>query len=445
MRRLPRRSAALWLALPLSLLACGQSGTNRAQPIRGLATFGDLAADPERQWICAADEATGRLIVVDVRDGSLQHDVATAGAGIGGLHYDPCHRTLCAAVSTRKRLILYDPVTLLQNSVLNLGVAPFALTSGPAGTIVVVTDGGLLHVDTTTLARTELLAEVAADALVTSDRDAVVAFAAETVSGATIVHRFDLLDLGAPPLDNAAAPLPGKVVELAVDHAGSRLYVGTDVAPGIHVLDAATLAPVDTIDVGDGLTGMALNSTGLRLFWTTQHALVESTVLVEPRLDGPSVALQQPSREGGLCLASNNQDIVVWDAAEQLSTHGIHPFAIRAPAVLRQGETGTMTLHGEPDYFFYLLISLEPAANLIDRHAGADPRLIELSLLAGFSVVLVGQFDANGDATYVDTVPTDLPTPMDTVWQAAQTPSLVAPSFGLSNAMVIRFLGPECQ
>ncbi len=445
MRRPPRRSAALWLALPLSLLACGRSGSNRAEPISGLATFGGFAADPERQWICAADEATGRLIVVDARDGSLKHDVATAGGGIGGLHYDPCRRTLCASVSARDRLILYDPATLIQNSVLNLGAAPFALTAGPDGTIVVVTDGGLLHIDPATLARTELLTTIAPDALVTSDRDAVVAIAAETVSGSTIVHRFDLVNVGAPPVDNAATPLPGKVVALALDHSGDRICVGTDVAPGIHLLDAATLATVDTIDVGDGLTGLAFSSTGLRLFWSTQSALVESTVLVEPRLDGPFIALPQPPRERGLCLATNNQDLVVWDAADQLSTHGIHSFAIRAPAVLRQGETGTMNLKGEPGYFFYILMSLEPEAHLLDRDAGPDPRLIELSLLAGFSVILVGQFDADGDATYIDTVPTDLPAAMDTVWQAAQTPSLVTPDWELSNAIVIRFLAPECH
>jgi hypothetical protein len=370
--------------------------------------LGGLAADPERQWICAADETTGRLVVIDARDGSLKHDVATARAGIGGLLYDPCRRSLCASVSSRNRLILYDPETLDQQSVLHLGVAPFALTAGPGGSFVAVTNNGLLHVDTVTLQRTELLPAIAFDALLTSDRDARTAFAVETVSVGTVVRRFDLLNLGAPPVDNAATPLPGKAVSVALDHFGGRIYVGTDVAPGIHVLDAATLATIDTIDVGDGLTGLVLNGTGLRLFWSTTDPAVESAVLVDPRLDGPFVALPQPPRARGLCLATNNQDVVVWDAADQLSTHGIHPFAIRAPAVLRQGEAGAMTLKGEPGYFYYILESFDAEPYLFDRDAGPDPRLLELSLFAGFFVVTVGQFDADGDATYIDTVPTGL-------------------------------------
>ncbi len=100
-----------------------------------------------------------------------------------------------------------------------------------------------------------------------------------------------------------------------------------------------------------------------------------------------------------------------------------------------------MTLHGDPGSIFLLFQSGGPGSFLLDHAAVADPRLLETSLIQGFGLTVIGQFDANGDAIVTSDVPTDLGDPFDTVWQAAQTPSLDAPSYTLSNAIVIRFLG----
>ncbi|MSR46419.1 MAG: hypothetical protein EXS13_05070 [Planctomycetes bacterium] len=443
MFRSPHRSLAILLALPFFVGACSRSGSNLAQPIAGLAAFGGIAADPARAWVCAADEVSGRLVLVNAEDGSLQNELPSLGGGVGAVLYQACGDTLFAAVSGLNRLIALDPVTLTKRATIKFPSAPYAMAQADGGRLAVVTGDGLLIFDPATLDSTTVLLTIENDALVTSDRNTRFVWAAESVAGATIVRRFDLANLGAAPIDNVATPLTGNVIALATDFGGGQLFVGTDVAPGVHILDSATLAVLGSVDVGDGLTGMALSSTGLRLFYSSIGPLVES-VIVEPRFPGPVVSLPQPPRERGLCIATNNQDIAAWDDSGSLSTHGIHPFSIRAPAVLHQGEDGTLTLHGQPGAYYLLLLSAEPAALIIDSDASVDPRLLELSLALGFAVVVAGQLDANGEASFTDIVPADYPQNIDSVWQAAQTPSLIDPEYTLSNAIVIRFLGPDC-
>lgn len=446
--RHPLRSpapSALLLALPLAVAACNDGNSQAARVLGPQSEFGGLAADPERHWFCVGDAATGQLVVVDGFDGSVRVDVPSTGIGISGLHYDPCTRALYAALSRRGRLQLLDAATLQLRNTLLVPEAPFALASAPGGALLMVTGSGLLHFDPASQARLTLLPAVAPDALLATSRDTTLGFAAETVAGATVVHRFDLTQLGAAPLDNSAAPLAGELVALALDAVAGRLFVGTSSAPGLHILDAATLAVQETIDIGDGLTGMALNTTGLRLFWTTDAPLVES-VIVEPRFEGPSVALSEPPRPRGLRLADDNLTIAAWSSAGTLETAAVRSFWISAPAAFRQGTTGTMKLKGEANAAWFLLLSGEPAPLILDRrNPGPDPRLLELSLSAGFQVAASGTFDANGDATLTDEIPTGLPDPVELVFQAVQTQSLVNRRYTLSNALAIRILGPECQ
>lgn len=444
MTRFPHPSSLLLLALPWLLPACNRGGGSRVvRNVGGLAEFGGLAADPERPWFCAGDATSGRLVVLDAADGDLEHDLISSG-GVGGLLYFPEADSLYAAVSTRNRLVVYDPATLVKQNTLKLSTTPYALAKAPDGNLLMVTAAGLLQFDPATRTANTLLPTIAADALLANDRDATLGFAAETVAGATTVHRFDLTQPGSTPIDNSATPLAGDLVGLAVDFDGALLYVGTNVSPGIHVLDAATLAEVGTIGVGDGLTGMALNSTGLRLFWTGAAALAES-VIVEPLLTGPDVTLTQPPRPRGLAIASDNQALAAWDAAGTLETAEIHPFSIRAPALLRMGDTATMTLHGSPNEAFVLFVSGGVAPFVLDRKPVPNPRLLELSFALGFQAVATGTLDANGEASITDTIPTDLTETIDTVWQAAQTPTLSQPKYTLSNALVIRLLGPAAQ
>ncbi len=440
--RFDRRSMLL-LALPLALPACGNGTSNRARSIGGLADFGALATDPERNRFCAGDAASGRLVVLDAADGQLQFDVPSAGQSVGGLLYEACSRSLYVSISARGRLSTFDPVTMIERSSIRLPSAPFALAEAAEHTLLIVTANGVVHFDPVSRSLTTLLPTIARDALVVSDRDSEVGWVAETVAGATTVHRLDLVNLTTPPTSSAVS-LAGEVVGLAVSWDSSRLYVGTNVAPGIHILDAATLAEVDAIDVGDGLTSLALNSTGLRLFWSTGGPLVES-VIVEPPFVGPTVALLEGPRPRGLELAPNGQDLACWSDLGVLATYDVRTLSLRAPAVLRQGETGTMELHGEPKGAYLVLLSSEPGAFILDPRPVDDPRLVETSLTAGFQVVASGTFDANGDAVLTDVAPTGANEALDTVWQVAQAKSATNPRLTLSNAMVIRFLGPECQ
>lgn len=444
MRPLALSRHALGLALPLLFAACNDGNSQATRVLGPQSAFGGLAADPERHWFIAGDATSGRLVVVDGSDGSLQFDLPGNGIGISGLRYDPCTRSLYAALSRRGRLQVYDPATLVLRNTLLVPEAPFALANAPAGALLMVTTRGLLHFDPATQARTTLLSTVAADALLANSRDATIGFAAETVAGSTVLHRFDLTQLGSAPLDNAATPLAGELIALALDEVAGRLFVGTASAPGLHVLDATTLALLETIDVGDGLSGMALSTTGLRLFWTTDAPLVES-LIVEPRFEGPSVAMLAPPRPRGLTLAEDNQELAVWSADGTLATYAIRDFWMQAPAAFRQGATGTMTLKGEPNAAWFLFLSGEPGPFVLDRQPGPDPRLLELSLSAGFQLAASGTFDANGDATLSDEIPTGLLDPVELVFQAVQTQSLVNRRYTLSNALVIRILGPECQ
>ncbi|MBL8840517.1 MAG: hypothetical protein JNL90_03190 [Planctomycetes bacterium] len=445
MRPLALSRRALVPVLPLLFSACNDGNSQAARVLGPQSEFGGLAADPERHWFIAGDAASGRLVVVDGSDGALQFDLPGNGIGISGLRYDPCTRSLYAALARRGRLQVYDPATLVLRNTLLVPEAPFALANAPAGALLMVTTRGLLHFDPATQARTTLLPAIAPDALLATSRDATIGFAAETFGTTTVVHRFDLTQLGAPPIDNSGDPLDGELVALALDEVAGRLFVGTASAPGIHVLDATTLALQETIDVGDGLTGMALSTTGLRLFWTTDAPLVES-VIVEPRFEGPSVALLEAPRPRGLVLADDNQELAVWSAAGTLATYPIRDFWMQAPAAFRQGATGTMTLKGEPNAAWFLFLSGEAAPLVLDRkNPGPDPRLLELSLSAGFQLAASGTFDANGDATLSDEIPTGLPDPVELVFQAVQTQSLVNRRYTLSNAQVVRILGPECQ
>jgi len=441
---LASRAGGLALSsLLFALTACNDGHSARGRKIGGMANFGGLAADPERPWVCAADSVSGRLVVVDASDGAVQHDFMAQGGSVGGVHYDSCTDSLFVSVTGRARLEVYDPLTLTRRSSLRIKTPSYAVAEAANHRLLLVTDLGLVEFDPAALKRTTVFPGLATDALLATDRDARFSYAAETVGGSTIVRRFDLLDLAAPPLDNLAAPMPGRVVGLAVDFDGARLFVATDLAPGIRILDSTTLAEIGTVDVGDGLVSIALSTTGLRLFFASTAPLIES-VIVLPRYVGPQVPLAAVPRERGICLSTNNEDLTTWDDAGALTSYGIFPFAIRAPTALHMDESGTMTLQGRPNAYYLLFLSGGVAPLILDRKATVDPRMLELALGLGFQLVFNGQLDANGQATITDIVPPNLTDELDTVWQAAQTDSLVKPKYELSNALVIRLHGPDC-
>lgn len=435
------RAVVALSAVALLAPACHRGGSNRARVVGGLAEFGALTADPERPWICAGDALSGRLVAIDAVDGDAVLDVA-AGGGIGGLLHAPVEELLYASLSTRNRLALLDPATMVRRSTLSLPFTPFALAPAPAGQLLVISSAGALLLDPTTRATTTLLASVAPDALAVSDRDAEIGWIAETVGGSTVVHRFDLLHPGDPPVDDAASPLAGELVGLAVAFDGERLCVGTSVAPGIHLLDPTTLAPLGSIDVGDGLTGMALSSTGLRLFWTTRFPLAESAILGTP-WSGPSVALDETPRTRGVALAADNGSLATWDAGGTIETGAIHPLTIHAPAVVHQGRTATLEIEGDPGFAWLVMVSGGAEPFILDRHPGPDPRLIETSFALGFQIALSGQFDGTGRSTIEFDIPTDFTEAVDTVWQVVELPPSPPRRYSFSNGLVVRILGPE--
>lgn len=437
-------------ALAFSLLgallpaACNRGGSQSRRVVGGLADFGALATDGARQRFCAADQLSGRLLVIDPADGDTLFDLQSIGGSVGGLLHDHCSDSCYTAVSSRNRIDVFDPALYFRRSTIRLRASPFAMAPGAGGRLLVVTSAGLIDLDPKTLTQNTLLPTVERDALLVTDRESRFACLVETLNGAAVVNRFDLANLAAPPITSATGTMPGRVIAAALDFDGELLYVATDKAPGIHRLDAATLAQFDTIDVGDGLSGMALSSTGLRLFYSTTGPLVES-IIVEPRLPGPSVTLPDVPRERGVALSATNQELAVWSGDGSITTNGIFEFVIRAPSVLRQGEAGTLTLEGRPNALYFLFLSGGPAPLLLDKPSKPEPRLLELSLVLGYALVAQGQLDGAGRATVEDIVPPGLSNePIDAVWQAAQTDAVFPPRYELSNAMFIRFLGPDC-
>lgn len=438
-----KRHPALFLLLAsLPLAAACNRGGSQGRRIQGtLANFGSLAVDPARQWFAAADAQTGRIVVLDASDGSVEFDLASLGGGVGGIHYDHCSDACFVAVSNRNRVDVLDPRTYLRRATLRLRGSPFAIGAGAPGRLLIVTSSGLIDYDPASLTQNTLLAALDPDARIVTDREQRAAFVGESLAGGeVVVHRFDLDDVTQPPLDSAAGTLPGRLVGLALDFAGQTLWVGTDVAPGLHRLDAATLAPIDTIDIGDGLAGFGLSSTGLRLWTALAGAPLVECRIVEPLLPAHDLPLAEPSRERGVAISADNQALAAWDELGGVTTYPLADFRIEAPAVLKPGEAGTLVLHGRPGALWFLFLSGEPAPFLLDPQSEPDPRLLELSLLSGFAWVAGGAFDATGRAQFDDFAPTGLGGALDVVFQAAQTDSFAPLDYDLSNALVVRIL-----
>ncbi len=439
-----RATSVLLLAASLVSGGCNRGGSQNRRVVGGLANFGALTFDPARQWFSAADSVSGRLVAIDPADGTTRFDVSTVGGSVGGLFQDHCSDSCFTSVTSRNRIDVFDPSLYFRRSTIRLRAAPYAIAEAANHHLLVVTGAGLIELDPKALTQNTLLPSVDRDAFVLSDRELRAGFLVETLNNGAVVNRFDLQNVTGAPVTSAPGSMAGRVVGAAVDFDGEVLYVGTDVAPGIYRLNAATLALIDTIDIGDGLSSMALSTTGLRLFYSTTGPLVES-VIIEPRLTGPSVTLSDTPRERGVVMAATNQDIAVWADDGSISTYGIFDLKMRAPAVLRQGEAGALTLEGRPNAFYFVFLSGGPAPLLLDKRSKPEPRMLELSLILGYALVSSGQLDGNGRATIEDIVPAGAGFGViDSVWQAAQTDAIFPPRYDLSNAMAIRFLGPDC-
>ncbi len=437
MRRVTLAAAAL-----VCVVGCRPNQDSSSPPITNAFALGALISDPARCTFYFADGDTGRLVALADRTGDATFDIKV-GNGIGGLALDPCADVVYASVPAQGRIDVFDCNTFVLQKSLQVGSAPRALAPSAGGRLLVVRGTELVELDPASLTMTKIASPVAADAFLVTDRNLQHGYLAETVQGEAVVRRIDLANIGAPPVVTVTGTMVGKTVGIAVDFFDARIYVATDTAPGICVLDAATLAPLATIDLGAGLAAISISTTGERLFYADSTAMVQSIVLDQFQ-PGPTTLTSSPMSERGVTISTTNRALAVHGTDGTVRIEPIWPFEIEAPALLHRGQTATLKLHGVPFTNWFLFTSAEPAYTYLDPPLDPEMRLLELSLTTGFGLIAQGQLDANGDDAITDTVPTDFATTSDALFQAALIDPSVKPSVQLSNAMVIRFVAGEC-
>jgi DNA-binding beta-propeller fold protein YncE len=444
---MPRRSFARVALLALVALvavapSCGRS-RGQGRGVVGITATCGMLSDPARNTVYVGDSIQGRVVALSATDGDPVRDVLL-GNTIGGMALDHCARQLYVTVTGGRRIDVLDADTFTRTAVLRLGTPTFAIAPGRDGHLLVVTLRGLLDLDLATLKSTVLKSGVHHESKLCADRFAKRAWLVESSNGEIVVTAFDLENPGAPPVATGPGALQGAAIGVAVSYAGDRLYVGTDGAAGVAVLDGVTLAQLATIDVGPSLTAIAANTTGTRMQFAHGGTLVQS-VNLDTFAAGRDVVAGGDVGECGLHVAPNNLALVVNDRDANLSSHLLFDLRIDAPTAVRQGERYTLALEGTPGAPWYLFVSLAPGYFYVDAPTATDPRFFDLSLPDGFAVLDFGRFDFAGRAFITGVIPSDFAATTEFVIQAAEVPKPGKAFIEIGNPMVVRFLGDDCN
>jgi len=437
-----RNGLAGVVLLLLALSACARS-SRRGNGASGFTTIAATISDPARNQVYVGDATSGRVVAISATTGDPVREILL-GSTIGGMALDHCFRQLYVGVTGGLRIDVVDADTFQRTASLRLGTGVYALAAGLDGHLLAVTGRGLLDLALATLQTTTLKAAVDRDALLCTDRLTTRAFLIEEDGGEIVVSCFDLTQLGALHQTSAPGAMAGRPVGAAVSFDGATLWVATDGADGVYRLDAATLQVIEAIDAGPGLAAMATTTTGTRMYVSRGDPLVQSLNL-DTYAAGRDVIAAADVAERGVHVAPNNLGLVLHGEDGSISSYATFDVGFDVPTALRQGGDYTATIQGTPHAPWYLFMSLAPGYIYLDPPTAPDPRFLDLSLADAFRVLNFGVFDAAGRAQLVETIPTDVPATVDFVVQVAEAPPIGFAAIEVSNPLVVRFLGPDCN
>jgi sugar lactone lactonase YvrE len=437
-----RVAFVLVLSTALAPASCNRSSSSQTRGIAGVTTVCGVAADPSRDRVYVGDTTTGRVVALDVASG-LQVSEVSLGDTIGGMALDGCYSRLYVSVTGGLRIDVVDPDSFLRASTLNLGVPVYALAPGASGHLLAVTSSALVDLDPATMKRTPLLPNVDVQSFLCSDRFASRAWLAESRDGEVVVSTFDLTDLAAPATTSQPGLVPGSCVGIALAADGSKLYVGTDGADGVVVLDAVSLTKLGTIPLGPGLHGIAANTTATRLYFTYGDLLVES-VNLDLYAAGRETTLTSAMRERGLAVAPNNASLVVSGDDTVVTQYPLFDLTIDVASAVRQGVDYTLTIEGDPNAPWFLFWSQSPGYAYLDAPTSDDPRFFDLDG-STFGTIATGTLDSTGHGQLSDTIPSGLVGPIDFVIQLAELRHPGKSGVVISNPVAIRILAADCS
>jgi YVTN family beta-propeller protein len=237
----------------------------------------------------------GRIDVIDAHTnemlGPIQIDGGRNTFGATGIAVRPDGRRLYVADYGTGAVYVVDTTTLTQVNVIPVGLWPHGLAFNPARARAYVANWGdgavsslsVIDTDTETVVKTIPLRPSAAHPIGTNgvavDRagtrvyvsnfydDSVAVIDATTETVAAVVH------IGADPASvNIQNP-----VGIAVNPAGTRVYVANQQGGTVSVIDTSTNGIVATInDVGSWPTGVGVTPSGDKVLVTAYHAALNS-------------------------------------------------------------------------------------------------------------------------------------------------------------------------
>lgn len=434
---------ALALLTLVVVAACNRS-KSQGTGIVGVATICSMESDPARDLVYVGDSIVGRMVALSATNGA---DVAEVSLGntLGGIAMDHCFNHIFVSVTGGLRIDVIDPDSFVRTSTLRLGTSTFAISNGASGHLLVVTGRALVDLDLARMTATTLKPGADIQSLLCTSRDETRAWLVESDSGEVVVSTFDLTDLAAPGVTTAPGQLQGTAVAVDSSFAGDRVYVATDGADGVHVLDGATLQTIGTIDVGPGVTAMAINPTGTRMNYSQGSDLVHGVSLDVGNPPGRTIVAAADIRERGLHVASNGLSLVAHTTDDQVLSYGLFDLRMDSVTAARQGQTYTVTLDGTPRADWFLFISLEPGYLYLDPPSLPDPRFFDLSMSDGLVLLMAGTFDSFGHTEFSGTVPTGFADHVDFVIQAAELPQRGKAFVEIGNPLAVRFLGSDCK
>jgi len=434
---------ALALLTLVVVSACNRS-RSQGTGVVGVTTLCAMRSDPARDLVYLGDSVVGRMVALSATSGN---DVAEIFLGntLGGIAQDHCFDHIFVSVTGGLRIDVIDPDSFFRTSTLRLGTSTFAISNGAPGHLLVVTGRALVDLDLARMTATTLKPGASIQSFLCTSRDEMRAWLVESGSGEIVVTTFDLTDLSVAGVTTSPGQLQGNAVGVASSFAGDRLYVASDGADGVYVVDGATLLPIGTIDVGPGLTAMTINPTGTRMNFAQGGDVVHGASLDVGNPPGRTIIAAADVRERGLLVASNGLSLVTHTVDDQVQLYGLFDLRMDSVAAARQGETFSVTLDGSPRADWFLFMSLEPGYLYLDPPSLPDPRFFDLSISNGPVLLMAGTFDSFGHTEFSGTVPGGFAEHVDFVIQAAELPRRGRAFVEIGNPIAVRFLGSDCR
>ena len=437
-RRISSRRALVVLAVGLMTACNGGGSSSSGGASNTLATVGELggmAADPARERVYVADRAANRLLAIDSNTGFVAGTIAFDGAP-AGVATDELGTRVYVAVPDENAIVTIDATTLKVVGQVTNPFRPQALQFARDGFVFATTQNGLAEIDVATGAANFVLPGVESSALLASDPDREHLWAVQGAGAGISVFMWRPL---LPPSTAVEVLLPraGTPSGLALAYDEARLLVAIRGDDVVEVLDAETLAAIDSLPFDPGPTAIAANPGATRLYVANGGSLAEGIEL-EAYGSFDLVLTEGPIQPFGMIVDSSAQHLLVHLEDGAIQSVPLFDGTLDGATVVRAGTSLNLAIGGEAFEGYVLYAGIEPGISELEVPSTPDSRFLDLELASAF-VLSIGDLDATG--LHELSFPVDADTPAGRVF--LQAVHLGAPGGGLravGNPLVVRLM-----